>query len=668
MHVIEYQWRGLPHFHMAVRLEDVDTDDLDESIDFADEFVRAELPTRENFPNLTDEQFNKYKQLVEQHMIHKCANAVNGCKSKPEDACRRGYDRYETIPITHINDKGFLVYRRRTDNDLKVVPHNPECLLDWDAHLNVEFSGTVNHILYMFKYLYKGTKKEGFNIESRNNEQENEISLFLKGHILCSMDAVNRILGFHTYPKSSPAVKTIKVKLPAQYNHLSNESKLSSDMLIYFSRPHQLYKYKYTEFFNKYVIVNVLPARYKNRPDLLNEEYYELQLPHSSTVKYICQRKSPEKVIVRMEMCYINHGEIFYFRLILLKRPVINEIDALTDQHGIRHATFQQAALARGYISNIQDTLDIYIEFATISTPWELRRYFAMMMSIGYPMRAIYEREDFRQQLMQDYLDDGMSNEIAKNRMLQDLQQLLMKEGLSLDLYGFEMPLGMETELQLAKLQYNETEQEKILKQMNESSPNNPEQQAIFDEITESIDQFVSADAKDNVFYFISGPGGTGKTDLFKKLQAWCRSQGILINCCAATTLAALLFQGATTAHSLFCYPVVEEEDIDPEQIPECRLESKKYQQRKELLMETEVIFWDEFVSNDRALFEAVMRWGELNKKKFIFICAGDFRQILPVVKNGVKAQVIAATISSSPFWSFFEKRFLYRNMRLSGM
>ena len=120
------------------------------------------------------------------------------------------------------------------------------------------------------------------------------------------MDAVNRILGFHTYPKSSPAVKTIKVKLPAQYNHLSNESKLSSDMLIYFSRPHQLYKYKYTEFFNKYVIANVLPARYKNHPDLLNEEYYELKLPHSSIIKYICQRVAPEKVIVRMKMCYME--------------------------------------------------------------------------------------------------------------------------------------------------------------------------------------------------------------------------------------------------------------------------------------------------------------------------------------------------------------------------
>jgi len=46
MHVIEYQWRGLPHFRMAVKMKDVDTDSMKESIDFSDEFVRAELPRR----------------------------------------------------------------------------------------------------------------------------------------------------------------------------------------------------------------------------------------------------------------------------------------------------------------------------------------------------------------------------------------------------------------------------------------------------------------------------------------------------------------------------------------------------------------------------------------------------------------------------------------------
>ena len=55
-----------------------------------------------------------------------------------------------------------------------------------------------------------------------------------------------------------------------------------------------------------------------------------------------------------------------------------------------------------------------------------------------------------------------------------------------------------------------------------------------------------------------------------------------MIQCCAATTLAALLFDGVQTAHSLFNYPVVEEAYIDPERIPECKLDNT---QSLELLM-----------------------------------------------------------------------------------
>jgi len=85
MHVIEYEWRGLPYFHMAVRMKDVDTDSVKVSIDFADEFVRAELPRRENFLHLSDDQFTKNKESVKKCMIHTCANAIYGCKSKLYD-------------------------------------------------------------------------------------------------------------------------------------------------------------------------------------------------------------------------------------------------------------------------------------------------------------------------------------------------------------------------------------------------------------------------------------------------------------------------------------------------------------------------------------------------------------------------------------------------------
>jgi hypothetical protein len=112
-------------------------------------------------------------------------------------------------------------------------------------------------------------------------------------------------------------------------------------------------------------------------------------------------------------------------------------------------------------------------------------------------------------------------------------------------------------------------------------------------------------DFKNHEFYFLGALGGTGKTTVFKQLQAACRAKGIMIQCCASTTLAALLFEGATTAHSLFRYPVTEEVDKDPEYLSECKLDGS---QRLDLLLATTVIFWDEFPSNDRELFEAAIR------------------------------------------------------------
>ena len=64
-------------------------------------------------------------------------------------------------------------------------------------------------------------------------------------------------------------------------------------------------------------------------------------------------------------------------------------------------------------------------------------------------------------------------------------------------------------------------------------------------------------------YHFIGRPGGTGKSAIFRKLHTACRSKGLLIAICAATSLAALSFKGAVTAHSLFGYPVEDKEDVD---------------------------------------------------------------------------------------------------------
>ncbi len=54
-----------------------------------------------------------------------------------------------------------------------------------------------------------------------------------------------------------------------------------------------------------------------------------------------------------------------------------------------------------------------------------------------------------------------------------------------------------------------------------------------------------------------------GKSVLLRKLHTACCSKGLLIAICAATSLAALLFEGAVTAHSLFGCPVEDKEVVD---------------------------------------------------------------------------------------------------------
>jgi hypothetical protein len=113
---------------------------------------------------------------------------------------------------------------------------------------------------------------------------------------------------------------------------------------------------------------------------------------------------------------------------------------------------------------------------------------------------------------------------------------------------------------------------------------------------------------------------------LFKKLHAACHNNSILITICTATSLAALSYEGATTAHSLFLYPVEDETDVDDQNLAGCNFN----QERCDFLYEISVIFWDEFISNDCILMEAVLeefktRWDAPHY--YVFVCAGDFAQ-----------------------------------------
>ena len=362
-------------------------------------------------------------------------------------------------------------------------------------------------------------------------------------------------------------------------------------------------------------------------------------------IQYVYVPVRQVKRCVRIEMLYVTSGDIYYLRLILLNRKARSDNDVLTytpvcgGGEPIVCRSYQQSAIAHGYVDSVADVTATYDDMCANGTGAQCRSYFVVLTVHGYATHAIFDDYKRRRFMFMDYIIyNGATEVVAEQTMLQDLERLFRKSNSSLDKFGFPIPDGVPTELAEAVPLWMslevQTRQGQLLDSLNETQPNNDEQQKAFDLIMGSIINFKDANRDEiveDIYHFIGGPGGTGKSALMKKLHAACRMNGILISICAATSLAALLFEGATTAHSLFGYPVQDETDVDDQNLVECDFNHE----RSEFLHEVYVFFWDEFINNDCMLMEAVLeefktRWDQ--PRHYIFVCAGDFAQVRSMI------------------------------------
>lgn len=108
-------------------------------------------------------------------------------------------------------------------------------------------------------------------------------------------------------------------------------------------------------------------------------------------------------------------------------------------------------------------------------------------------------------------------------------------------------------------------------------------------------------------FICLHGQGGTGKSVMMNKAMLYSKSLKKIALACASTNLAANAIQNneGYTVHTLFGYPVLEDQDVnDAENKEECQ----PSQQRLELLNAADVIFIDEFFNLPADIFEAIVR------------------------------------------------------------
>lgn len=438
-----------------------------------------------------------------------------------------------------------------------VLPHNRKALEDWQGHIYIDFSASVYTVLYLYKYLFKGAKKVKMRLTNAEDiRDDDDINLYLRGRYLCSMDAMWRLIRYQTYPSPIPGVGIIKAKLLEAVRYFMDDNKYT-DMLIYFLRPRLLRNMTYTEVFNAYSVNSVLSRNYV-ATKIKDLDYFEISCPFINKVTHLTKR-SCTKSITRMEMVYPNAGEIFYLRLILLNKPCTSFQDAKTFD-GNEYPSFQLSALAHGYVDSEYEASRCFTEAGIFSTPHELRFLFATMTMEGFPTHKIFYDSITFDLMIEDYKHSAtviQSDVSYFNELLTDLSSHFSERGQTLRDYGFPEPEVVKTELEREYMKYNSHHQTRLLGELHELTPNNEEQDRMYNIITQAIDSRLTQK------FFLHGKGGCGKTTLAKKLMAYTRSKGYVALGCASTGLAASIYDDFYTAHALFMYPVIEDDDKD---------------------------------------------------------------------------------------------------------
>ena len=152
--------------------------------------------------------------------------------------------------------------------------------------------------------------------------------------------------------------------------------------------------------------------------------------------------------------------------------------------------------------------------------------------------------------MAEDYTSRSTSMGINVNMLLRDLNDLLIQHGKTIN--NFDLPA-------LTLDAFENTSVPRIIQELSIQIPNedvdnvhrlNIDQLIAFNTILDVIH------CKQSQVFFVDGPGGTGKTFLYRTLIAYYKSKGKIILVTASSSIAATLLPGGRIAHSRFKIPI----------------------------------------------------------------------------------------------------------------
>ncbi|XP_027093632.1 uncharacterized protein [Coffea arabica] len=510
------------------------------------------------------------------------------------------------------------------------------CKDKFDCHMNVEICSTIQVVKYIYKYIYKGRDKILYQLSNGEaNQMLDEIKNFQLARWISAPEAMWRIYSFDLN-EMHPSIMTLPVHLENQQLFTFPDQQSVDDVV----KNAHLKKVMLTEFFqmNKYDhFAKNLNCLYTDFP-----QYFVWD----AKSRYWSLRQQRD-VIGRIAGVHPSEGERYCLRLLLkhVKKPT--SFHDLKVINGKIATSFREAAEFLGLLQTDNSAEICLAEVVLYQMSSSLCHLFTTILVYYNPPNCKELWLKFKDFLSEDIQQNKtLSAEVVNGTVLQIIDMHLRAMGKQITHYGFQLLPNtllqnhMDTkELQAEK--YIITPEEDLLSvyQLNE------EQKIAFDKVLHCVNNISKA-------FFIDGPGGTGKTYLYKALLATIRSQGYIALATATSGVAASILPGGRTAHSRFKIP------INDDQHKYCNI--SKQSVLAQLIRDAKVIIWDKATMAKRKSIEALDKMlQDITNNSHLFggkviVFGGDFRQTLPVITHGTREDIIDTSLVMSQLWNKF--------------